>query len=45
MRYGCYANGFRFNYHLANFFFFLYFQVYVLPLGVSVRVSVSLVLG
>jgi len=40
MRYGCYANAFRFNSHLADYPFvgFLYFfKVYVLHLGVSVR--------
>jgi len=25
--------------HLANFFFFTFFQAYVLPLGVSVRLG------
>jgi len=28
MRYGCYANGFWFDFHLADFTFF---QTYVLP--------------
>jgi len=31
MCYSCYANGFQFHYHLANFrlFFFTYFQAYL----------------
>jgi len=41
MRHGCYANGFCFDSHLVNFtfFFFTFFQVYVLPLQVSVRLG------
>jgi len=46
MRYGCYAIGFRFDFHLADFhfiFFFLFnfFRAYVLPLRVSVRVRLA----
>ena len=41
MRYGCSANGFRFDSHLDDYFF----QVYVLPLQVSVSLSLGLVLG
>jgi len=42
MRYGCYANGFQFDSHLADFLFFLYFfQAYVLPLEVSVRFALG----
>jgi len=38
MRYGCYASGFQFDSHPANSLFFItFFQAYVLPLGVSVR--------
>ena len=41
MRYSCYANGFRFDSPLANFrFFFTFFQAYMLPLGVRVRIRV-----
>jgi len=42
MHRGCYANGFQFDSHLANFnlnFFFTFFQAYVLPLRVSVRLG------
>jgi len=45
MRFGCYANGFRFNSHLANFplvFFFIFFRLKVLCLGVSVRLGLRL---
>jgi len=47
MRYGCYANGFRFNSHLADFcfFFFTFFQTYVLPLRASVRIRLGLSLS
>ena len=44
MRHSCYAKRFRFESHLGDFIFFVYFfyfQAYVLPL----RVSVSLALG
>jgi len=38
MHYGYNANGFQSGSHLADFcfFFFTFFQAYVLPLGVSV---------
>jgi len=41
MHYSCYANGFRFDSHLADFtfFFFTFYQDYVLPLQVSVRLG------
>jgi len=44
MRYNCYANGFQFDSHLADFylFFFTYFQAYLLPLRVSVRLGLWL---
>jgi len=48
MRYGCYADGFRFDSHLADFrfvFFFTFFQAWVLRLGVSVRLGLRLGLG
>jgi len=34
MRYGCHANGFWFDFHLADFtsFFFTFFQAYVVLL-------------
>jgi len=37
MRYGCYANVFRFDFHFADFTFFslLFFQAYVLLLRVK----------
>jgi len=42
MRYGCYANGFRFDSHLADFrFFSLLFS----SLRVNLQVSVRLGLG
>jgi len=42
MRHGCYANGFRFDSHLADFICFYFFQAYVLPLWVSVRLALRL---
>jgi len=49
MRYGYCANGFRFDSHLADFrfvlFFFTFFQAYKIPLGVSVRLGLRLGLG
>jgi len=42
--YGCYANGFRFDSHLADFLFFLSGSAYMLCLGVSV-VRIGLGLG
>jgi len=36
MRHSCYANGFQFGSHLADFNFFnTFFQAYVLPLQVT----------
>ena len=42
MRYSCYANGFGSTLTLPTFvfFFFTFFQAYMLPLGVSVRATV-----
>jgi len=38
MRYGCYANGFRFDYHFADFTFLeLFFRLNVLPLRLALR--------
>jgi len=40
MRHGYYANGFWFDSHLADFILiFCFFQAYVLPLQVSVRLD------
>ena len=44
MRYGSYANCYRFDSYLANFtfLFFTFFQAYMLPSQVSVRVRLAL---
>ena len=43
MRYGFYANSFWVDSHLADFHFFLYFfQAYMLPSGVSVKLGLGL---
>ena len=42
MRYSCYANGFWFDSHLANFTFLTFFQAHVLPLrvlGLRIRIG------
>jgi len=43
MRDGCYANGFWFDSHIADFtlFFFTFCQAYVLTLRVSVRLALG----